>query len=277
MNELNTPASLQRGHHRAPAPGGQFLFDALAKPLHPRARLLYRLHVLFKGQPLRRLRQLQLRNPASMRGGPSRLARVTHVVTQQQRRQALSRLALHHHCIFARAYQIAHRFIAHVRHIDRRELAAARPTRELQAIAPVGLDPIAHPPRRVRWRHYPTGMTPRGQAAIDAKPARPRLVDEHQLPARRLELTHRSPQRIHIAADLTMMANLAAFLRHREIDRFLVHIHTDVQLARLLTHGLPPVFRLTPSRLNVWLCVVRHAIHDTEEAGRLLLTGSHYV
>ena len=62
-----------------------------------------------------------------------------------------------------------------------------------------------------------------------------------------------------------------------EIDRFLVHINTHVQLARLLTHGLPPVFRLTPSRLNVWLCVVRHAIHDTEEAGRLLLTGSHYV
>jgi hypothetical protein len=29
--------------------------------------------------------------------------------------------------------------------------------------------------------------------------------------------------------------------------------------------------------LNVWLCVARHAIHDTEEAGRRLLTGSHYV
>src|SRR5205823_4250503 len=78
---------------------------------------------------------------------------------------------------------------------------------------------------------HPTGVTPRGQAAVDAKPARPRLVDEHQLPARRLELAYRSPQRIHVATDLTVMANLAAFLRHREIDRFLVHIHTDVQLA----------------------------------------------
>src|SRR5438093_13540587 len=68
---------------------------------------------------------------------------------------------------------------------------------------------------------HPTGVTPRGQAAVDAKPARPRLVHEHQLPARRLELAYRSPQRIHVAADLTVMANLAAFPRHREIDRFL--------------------------------------------------------
>jgi hypothetical protein len=26
---------------------------------------------------------------------------------------------------------------------------------------------------------------------------------------------------------------------------------------------------------NVWLCVVRHAIHDTEEAGRLTSAASH--
>src|SRR5439155_9637991 len=79
------------------------------------------------------------------------------------------------------------------------------------------------------------------------KAARPRLVDEHQLPPQRLELTHRSPQRIHVAADLTVMTDLAAFVGNSDIDRFLVHVHTNVQLARLLTHGLPPVFRLTPS------------------------------
>jgi hypothetical protein len=32
----------------------------------------------------------------------------------------------------------------------------------------------------------------------------------------------------HVAADLTEMANLAAFLGNRDIDRFLVHVHTDV-------------------------------------------------
>jgi hypothetical protein len=29
--------------------------------------------------------------------------------------------------------------------------------------------------------------------------------------------------------------------------------------------------------VNVWLCVARHVIHDTEEAGRLKLAGSHSV
>ena len=29
--------------------------------------------------------------------------------------------------------------------------------------------------------------------------------------------------------------------------------------------------------LNVWLCVAHHAIHDTEEAGRLQLARSHSV
>jgi hypothetical protein len=28
---------------------------------------------------------------------------------------------------------------------------------------------------------------------------------------------------------------------------------------------------------NVWLCVARHAIHDTEEAGRLKSAASHSV
>src|SRR5271157_2624451 len=41
--------------------------------------------------------------------------------------------------------------------------------------------------------------------------------------------------------------NLPAFLGQGEIDRFLVHIHTHAQLARLALHGLPPVFWLTPS------------------------------
>jgi hypothetical protein len=77
VDELNPSATPQRAHHWAPAPVRQFLFDALAEPLHPRARLLYRLHVLFKGKPLRRLKQPQLRKPAPMRCGPGRFARIT--------------------------------------------------------------------------------------------------------------------------------------------------------------------------------------------------------
>ena len=72
-------------------------------------------------------------------------------------------------------------------------------------------------------------------------------------------------------ADLTLMANLAAFLGNRDIDRFLVHIHPDIQLARLADPWPASCFPVDAFVLNVWLCVARHAIHDTEEAGRLLL------
>src|ERR1700676_3313969 len=90
-------------------------------------------------------------------------------------------------------------------------------------------------------------MTTGDQTTVDTTATRPRLIDKHQLPTQRLELAHRSPQRSHVAADLTVMANLAAFVRNSDINRFLVHVHTHVQLARLVNHGLPPVFRLTPS------------------------------
>ena len=41
--------------------------DRRGEPLHALARLLDRLHVLLEGDLLRRLRQLQMRDPAPMR------------------------------------------------------------------------------------------------------------------------------------------------------------------------------------------------------------------
>jgi hypothetical protein len=71
-------------------------------------------------------------------------------------------------------------------------------------------------------------MTTGDQTAVDAIATRPRLINKHQLPTQRLELAHRSPQRIHVATDLTVMANLATFVGNSNIDRFLVHVHTPV-------------------------------------------------
>jgi hypothetical protein len=84
-------------------------------------------------------------------------------------------------------------------------------------------------------------MATRLEIAVDHKPARARLVHEHQLPVQRLELAHRPRQRVHVSADPTVMPNLATFLGNGDVDRFLVHIHPDKQLARLAIHGLPPV------------------------------------
>ena len=47
----------------------------------------------------------------------------------------------------------------------------------------------------------------------------------------------------------------------------------------LLDLGLMACFILVIDALvrNVWSCVVRHVIHDTEEAGRQLVPGNHSV
>ena len=66
-----------------------------------------------------------------------------------------------------------------------------------------------------------------------------RLLDEHPFPAPRLLPSHHLRKRPPIPADLPQAAHLAALRHQRDIDRFLVHIHTDENLGRLF-HGLPP-------------------------------------
>jgi len=45
--------------------------------------------------------------------------------------------------VVARAHQIADRLIVLVGHVDRRQLPGTQQARELLAVAPVGLDPLA--------------------------------------------------------------------------------------------------------------------------------------
>jgi hypothetical protein len=96
-----------------------------------------------KGDALGRSRQGQARNPAPMRRGPRRPARIADFVVQEQRRQSMAGLALHRHRVLACAYQIAHRLIGRIGYVDRDEFARACQTRQLQTVAAVGLDPIA--------------------------------------------------------------------------------------------------------------------------------------
>ena len=113
MNELNAAASLQRGDHRAasasaPAPVRWIGVSRCTRAVASSTACTYS----SKAMRCAGLRQRQARNPAPMRLGPRRLAGVTNVVTQQQRRQPMARLALHGHRVLARAHQIAHRLIA---------------------------------------------------------------------------------------------------------------------------------------------------------------------
>jgi hypothetical protein len=265
----------------APTTGRQpleeLLLDGLGEPVHPLGGLGDPQHVLLEGDALGRIGQHQARDPAPVRIGPGRFARVADVVAQQQGREPVAHLALHRHRVLARTHQIAHGLIGHIGHVDRFQLPGACQPGQLQTIAPVGLDPIAYPPRGVRRRHHPALVPAGHQPAVNHIPARARLVDKHQRPAQRFELAHRPGQRLHVPADAAEVAHLAALLGAGDVDRFLVHVHSHIQLARLAFHGLPPYW-VDTIVINVWLGVARrHAIHDTPEAGRLTTGRSHSV
>src|SRR5439155_26999390 len=96
-----------------------------------------------------------------------------------------------------------------------------------QPVAPVGLEPIAKPPGRIRSSDHPALLTPFREQTVYPNPTRPRLVDKPQRIAQRLELAHRAYQRTLLPADATVMTDLAAFLSERDVDRLFVHVHTD--------------------------------------------------
>ncbi len=173
--------------------------------------------------------------------GPRGLTDVTNVVTKEQRREAMAGLALHRYRVLARAHQIAHRLVGRIRNINRSEFAGACQTGQLQAVAPIGLDSIAHTSWRIGRGDHPALMTARLQHPINPETAGAGFVHEHQRPTERFEFAHRSRQGVHVATDPTLMTNFASFLGNSDVDRFLMHIHPYKQLARLGSHGLPPV------------------------------------
>ena len=158
----------------------KFLLHRSGEPLHRGRGLVDRQHVFLKGDALGRSRQMQPSNPAPMRLGPGGLAAVANVVAQQQRGQSMPRLALRGHRILARTYQIAHRLVGRIGNVDRCQLAGPRQPCQLQTVAPVGLDPIAYPPRRIRRCDHPARVTAFLEQTVYPKPTRPRLVDKHQ-------------------------------------------------------------------------------------------------
>jgi hypothetical protein len=176
---------------------------------------------------------------------PRGLLGVAHLVTQQQCQKPLARLALHRHGILARPYQITHRLVPLIGHVDRRQLSSARQTRESHRIAPVRLQALAGPTWRHRRRHHHASQTLSGQATLQPEAAGTGLIHKHQLAMRTAELSHNAIHRLRITADLTITTHFV-FIGDRDLDRILVHVHAYKHGARL-THGLPPIRWLMPS------------------------------
>ena len=134
--------------------------------------------------------------PAGVRLRPPAPPRPVHpLVTQQERAQALAHPQLDPLQVFACPDQVAHRLLLRIRHPHRRQLARAVQTRQHQRVPPVGLHPVAGPPRDQARRHHHTGMPQRRQLPVKPVPARTRLVTEAQPLAVPAQLAHQPPPR----------------------------------------------------------------------------------
>ena len=99
-------------------------------------------------------------------------------VPQQERQQALLGLPLQVLHVFARPRQVAQRFLRAIRHTYRRQLARPVQPRQHQAVAPVGLDPVARFLRNQGWRDHLAIPAEVGELPVDAVSTWPGLVAE---------------------------------------------------------------------------------------------------
>ena len=124
----------------------------------------------------RRQRPVLRLQPLAVPLGPRLLrAGEAAAVPQQEFGQPMARAQEIRADVFATAQEIARRFFLLGRDVDRRQRAGAIEDGELARIAPIGLDPIAGPPRNQRRRDDVTGNAVCGQRALQLKPTRARL------------------------------------------------------------------------------------------------------
>ena len=138
------------------------------------------------------------------------------------------------------AHEIAHRFVGVVRHVDRSQFAGAMQPREHLTVPPIRFHAIAAPLRNHRRTHHDAVFAAARQVPIDAEPARAGFIHKVQAPARRAQRAHDLVERLEIARDHAVVADLAlaVALRDRHVDRFFVDIQPYEHAT--VPHDLPP-------------------------------------
>src|SRR5277367_1915538 len=151
--------------------------------------------------------------------------------------------------------QIADGFVLGIRNVDEGQFSGACQARELEAIAPVGLDAFSGSARSHRRSHNLTGESARRQMAIDRIAARSGFIDEDQRPGRLIERPHRAVQRCQVAADAPHVAYFTAgcAIGSGDFDRIFVDVQT-YEYSDNLVHGLPPRNSVDTYVPTVWLC-----------------------
>ena len=104
-----------------------------------------RVAIFLQRDVLRGTRETEIRQPASIRQRPPFTPRIAPPLPQQKRLQSILRLRAHADRIFARAHEIAHRFVGGIGHIDRAQFARAMQPRQHLTVPPIGFHAIPAP------------------------------------------------------------------------------------------------------------------------------------
>jgi hypothetical protein len=126
--------------------------------------------------------------------------------------------------------------------------------RQHLGIAPIGLDAIAGALRDARGRNHGAVDPFRGEVPVERVAAGSRLIDDVNPCALRDDLPQRPLHVAHAAADRPVVPHFAAYpaRRDRYVNRFLMHVHADVNGVRLC-HGLPPLVQRCALVPTSWL------------------------
>lgn len=236
------------------------------------------MQVFLEDDLLGRLRQLEVAQPAHVRGGPGRLAAVGNAVAQQECLEAVACIALLSDGVVAGANQVADGLVGSVRHVYGDEVAAARQAGQHDGVASVGLDAVGGALGDRRWRDDLAGDAVVGEVAVDDVAAGAGLVDDVQFMALADQAAQCSIEGGKIAADGADVAYFAvAVIEYSgDIDGVFMNIQPDKQSARLL-HGSSPLRKVDCTERSImWLGVVVPT-QSTIRSGTGRLNSSHSV
>jgi hypothetical protein len=110
------------------------------------------------------------RRPRLLRAGEAA------AVAEQEFREPMARAEQIRADVLAAPKEVSGGFLLLGRDVNRRQRPGAVQDRELRRIPPIGLDPVAGPPRNQRGRDHVTGDTLADQRSLQVKAARARLV-----------------------------------------------------------------------------------------------------
>jgi hypothetical protein len=190
--------------------------------------------------------KLEAGEPVDVRPPPGFLARIMTTETQQKRGDVLAFDSVVLDRGIASPHEVPHRLMTLVRHPDGGQLTSPEQLREIDGVAPIGLDPITRLGRGQRRRHHDAVMAEALDQPVETVSRRAGLVAERQSSVFAREFSYELAYRHLSIVELAEISNLtvstgignrhriAQFRRVQRNERFAMMLHDSPPLCEAL-------------------------------------------